>query len=318
MKVALGIDIGGTRTKLGFVCKEGNIHKEHNFSTKGFAEFSTYIEALNNEINSMCTTTDNYEIVGIGIGAPNASSKNGTIENAANLNWKGSLPIVELLKAHFDIPILLMNDASAAALGEKLFGGAKSMNDFISITLGTGFGGGIFCNGKLVDGFDGFAGELGHIDLTLGDGRLTGLGIRGGLEAYVSVTGLRRTAFHMLCKHMNESPLRNYSYHDITGEIIAKEALNGDFIAHKTFEYTAKVLGLALANFVAFTQPEAIFVAGGLTKSGDLLLEATRKHLEKNLLEVYKGKVKLLVSELMDKNPAVLGAAALIWNYSLN
>ncbi len=314
MNVALGIDIGGTKTKLGLVCKDGIIHLENNFSTRGFEKFEDYIKTLAKEIEAISNLNKTLNIIGIGIGAPNASSKNGTIENAANLNWKGSLPIVKSLKQYYDLPISLMNDASAAAIGEKLFGGAKEMEDFITITLGTGFGGGIFCNGKLVDGYDGFAGELGHIDLTIGDGRLTGLGIRGGLEAYVSVTGLRRTALYMQCKYMNPSSLREVSYDNITGEVIAEAAHKGDFLAQQTFDYTAKILGTALANFVAFSQPEAIFMTGGLVKSGDILIEPTRQYLEEDLLSVYKGKVKLLVSELIDKNPAILGAAALIWN----
>ncbi|WP_010182990.1 ROK family protein [Aquimarina agarilytica] len=314
MKVVLGIDIGGTRTKLGLVCDEGRIHKEKSFSTKDHKDFDRYIDQLTQEGNTLIEKDEIYDVIGIGIGAPNASSKRGTIENAANLNWKGSLPIVKSLEKYFNVPIKLMNDASAAALGEKLFGGAKEMDDFISVTLGTGFGGGVFCNGQLVDGFDGFAGELGHIDMTIGDGRLTGLNIKGGLEAYVSVTGLRRTVSHMLCHYMNDSPLRAISYNDLTGEIISDEARKGDFIAQQVFEYTAEILGSALSNFVAFTQPKAIFMAGGLTKSSDLLLEPTKKYLEQNLLEVYRGKVKLLISPLIDKNPAILGAAALIWN----
>jgi len=312
MKIVVGIDIGGTKTKLGLVCKKGLTHIETSFPTTDYPLIDDFIKHLSKTISDLLN--DKFELLGIGIGAPNASSKNGTIENAANLKWKGVVEVVEKLNVYFDIPIKIMNDASAAALGEKIFGSAKEMDDFITITLGTGLGGGIVANGKLIDGFDGFAGELGHIDITLGDGRLTGLGVKGGLEAYVSVTGIKRTVYHMLCKYTEASILREYSYKELDGETIYKAALDGDFIAQKTYNYTGKVLGGALANFVAFTQPEAIFLTGGLLKSGVLLLEPTRKHLEKNLLQVYKGKVKLLESGLTDRNPAVLGAASLIWN----
>ncbi len=312
MKIVVGIDIGGTKTKLGLVCKDGSILSEANFPTTDYPLIDDFILQLSKSIKNLLK--EEHELIGIGIGAPNASSKNGTIENAANLNWKGIVPVIEKLKAYFNITIKIMNDASAAALGEKIFGGAKDMNDFMTITLGTGLGGGVVANGQLIDGYDGFAGELGHIDITLGDGRLTGLDIKGGLEAYVSVTGIKRTVFHMLCKYTEDSILRNYSYKELNGEIIYKAALEKDFIALKTYHYTGKILGGALANFVAFTQPQAIFLTGGLLKSGVLLLEPTRKYLEKNLLQVYKGKVKLLESSLMDKNPAILGAASLIWS----
>lgn len=170
---------------------------------------------------------------------PNASSRNGTIENAANLKWKGSVPILEKLKERIDLPMRIMNDASAAALGEMLFGNAKGVNDFIVITLGTGFRAGIVANGKLIEGYDGFAGELGHVDMTLGNGRLTGLGVRGGHEAYVSATGLKRTIFYLLSKYMDDSRFRNIAYNNLHGADITKAAEEGDSIAVRAFDYTA-------------------------------------------------------------------------------
>ena len=194
MDLVAGIDIGGTKTKIGLVDQHGECHEQLFFRTQEFESFDDFLVRIKDGIDELKAKIKSpVNLIGCGIGAPNASSRNGTIENAANLKWKGSVPLLEKLKHRIDLPMRIMNDASAAALGEMLFGNAKGMNDFIVITLGTGFGAGIVANGKLIEGYDGFAGELGHIDMTLRDGRLTGLGIRGGLEAYVSATGLKRT-----------------------------------------------------------------------------------------------------------------------------
>lgn len=314
MDLAVGIDIGGTKTKIGLVEKTGNCQEQLFFRTKEYEGFDDFLDKIKESIDEL---TKRYEhpinLIGCGIGAPNASSRNGTIENAANLKWKGSIPILEKLRARINLPMRIMNDASAAALGEMLFGNAKDMTDFIVITLGTGLGAGIVANGQLIEGYDGFAGELGHTDMTIGDGRLTGLNIRGGLEAYVSATGLKRTIFYMLCKYMDDSRFRNVAFNDLHGEDITKAAEEGDPIAQKAFDYTANIMGLALANFTAFSQPEAFFLMGGLVNSGKWILEPLQTYFERYLLEVYKGKVKILTSGMTGKNAAICGAAALIW-----
>jgi glucokinase len=207
----------------------------------------------------------------------------------------------------------IMNDASAAALGEMHFGNAKGMQDFIVITLGTGFGSGIVSNGRLIEGFDGFAGELGHVDMTIGDGRITGLKVKGGLEAYVSATGLKRTILYMMCQHLDESRFRGIAYNDLHGEEITQAAEEGDTIALKAFDYTADILGQALANFTAFTQPEAFFLLGGLVNSGKFILDPLETYFNDYLLDVYKGRVKILLSGLPPKTAAICGAASLVW-----
>ena len=211
------------------------------------------------------------------------------------------------------MPMRIMNDASAAALGEMLFGSAKNIRDFIAITLGTGFGAGIVANGQLIDGYDGFAGELGHVDMTIGDGRLTGLGVKGGLEAYVSATGLKRTIMYMLSKYMIDSRFKSVAYNDLHGEDITQAAEEGDEIAIKAFDYTAKIMAQALANFTAFTQPEAFILMGGLVNSGKWILDPLESYFNEFLLEVYKGKVKIMLSGMEGKTAAISGAAALIW-----
>ena len=193
-----------------------------------------------------------------------------------------------------------------------MYGNAKDYKDFIVITLGTGLGSGIVSNGMLVEGSDGFAAELGHYSIN-NMGRLTGLGVKGGLEAYVSATGIKRTIMYMLSRYMDDSVFRDISFNDLHGEDITKAAEKNDSIAIKTFEYTGKILGEALSNFVTFSQPQAIILTGGLVHSGKWIIEPTKKSFEKNLLPFYKGKVKLLTSGLEDKDSAILGSAALVW-----
>ena len=310
MKSVIGIDIGGTITKIGIVSKDANLLKEKSFRTKEYKDFSSYIDKIHSSINKI--TNDNIEILGIGIGAPNAS-KNGTIETPANLSWSGELNLVENLKKKINLPIFLSNDANCAAIGEMIYGNAKNLKDFIVITLGTGLGSGIVSNGKLVEGYDGFAAELGHFSINNSEGRLTGLGVKGGLEAYVSATGIKRTIMYMLSKYMNDSIFRRIAFKDLHGEDITKAAENNDFIAIKAYEYTGEILGKSLANFVTFSQPEAIILTGGLTNSGDWIMKPTKKSFNENLLPFYQNKVKILLSALKEKDSAILGSAALVW-----
>lgn len=314
MDLVVGIDIGGTKTKIGLVNKDGFCLEDTFFRTREYPDLEDYLNQIQIEANALIDKfPEKLNILGVGIGAPNASSRNGTIENAANLAWKGTVPIVSKLQERISVPAKIMNDASAAALGEMLFGNAKGMTDFIICTLGTGFGAGIVANGKLIDGYTGFAGELGHIDMTLGDGRLTGLGVRGGLEAYVSATGLKRTVMYMQSKYLDDSRFRSIAYNDLHGEEITQAAEEGDPIALKAFDFTAMILGKAMAKFTAFTQPEAFFLLGGLVNSGKWIFDPLNKYFEENLLDVYKGKVKILRSGLPGKTTAICGAAALIW-----
>ncbi|NKI30745.1 ROK family protein [Croceivirga thetidis] len=314
MDLVVGIDIGGTKTKIGLVDGHGNCLDQTFFRTREYPDLGEYQDQIKTNVDELLSKLDfTPTILGCGIGAPNASSKRGTIENAANLAWKGTVPFLEKFKEKWNVPMRIMNDASAAALGELLFGRGKEMTDFIAITLGTGFGAGIVANGHLIDGYDGFAGELGHVDMTIGDGRLTGLGIAGGLEAYVSATGLKRTILYMQSQYLDESRFRSIAYNDLHGEEITQAAEEGDEIAIKAFDYTAKIMAQALANFTAFTQPEAFILMGGLVNSGKWILDPLERYLNQFLLKVYRGKVKILESGMEGKTAAICGAAALIW-----
>lgn len=314
-RVAAGIDIGGTNTKFGLVDAEGNIYGEAVLSTRDYPRFEEFAEALHTLIEQARAEL-NFEaqFVGIGIGAPNASNFTGTIEDAANLVWRGVIPVVEIFKGYYpDIPVLITNDANAAAIGEMIYGRAREMTDFIVITLGTGVGSGFVANGKLIYGHDGFAGELGHITIHEG-GRECGCGRRGCLETYASATGIKRTIFKLMADSMGPSEFRYITYNDLTAKMITEAALNGDKLAIAAYEHTGMALGKALANAVAVTSPEAIFLLGGLARAGKYIFEPTRRYMEESLFPIYKGKVKLLPSELQAKNAAILGAAALVWH----
>lgn len=311
--LAIGIDVGGTLTKVGLVDEEGNLFEQTDFSTSKYEAFDDYLDEMVNVIETLKSKIAfDHEILGIGIGAPNANFFRGTIEYAPNLPWKGIVPFSEKLKERYELPVYLTNDANAAAIGEMKFGDAKDMTNFMVITLGTGLGSGIVSDRKLIYGHDSQAGELGHTIIDR-NGRFTGTNKRGGLEAYVSSTGLKRTVFFLLCDSVEDSVLRGYSYNDLHGETITKAAEAGDPIAIEAFEETGKILGEQLANFTTFSHPEAFFLLGGLAKAGKWIFDPARRHLEENLLQIYKGKVKLLPSGMMKKNAAVLGAGALVW-----
>jgi glucokinase len=312
-KVVAGIDIGGTFTKLGIVDQEGKVYAETSISTDTHKEIGTYLEHLARAIRRLLTEQQGkLELAGIGIGAPNGNYYRGVIEYAPNLNWKGMIPFVEMFKAHFDIPIVLTNDANAAALGEMMYGGARNMTDFIVITLGTGLGSGIVVNGKVVYGHDGFAGEMGHVNV-VENGRQCGCGKLGCLEAYVSATGIVRTVYELLAIHTDDSQLRKIPFEELTAIDISDAASQADPIAMKAFDVTGKTLGRTLADVVALFSPEAIFLFGGLSNAGNHIFKPVKAYMEKNLLSIYRDKVKILPSGLTETNAAVLGSAGLIW-----
>jgi glucokinase len=311
--LTLGVDIGGTNTVLGFVDREGNCLAESSIPTNAQEDARTFTARLGSRINELyAPLAGEHAFLGIGMGAPNANYYRGTVENPPNLSWKGVTPLVGLVKEHFDLPVVITNDANAAALGEMLFGAAKGMRDFIVITLGTGLGSGLVSNGELIYGSDGFAGEIGHT-LVEPQGRQCGCGKRGCLEAYASATGICRTVQELLCLSRDESELRDISSRQLTGKMVTSAAIRGDAIALAAFDYTGKILGMKLADSVMHTSPEAIILFGGLANAGDLIFEPTKRYLEEYLLGIFRGKVKLLPSSLPAGNTAVLGASALIW-----
>jgi len=312
--LAIGIDIGGTGTKFGIVDRIGNVSFTGDLSTKKHKKVETFIDELHDKLSSLIQTVGGPgRIRGIGVGAPNGNFYTGTVEYAPNLPWKGIIPLAQLIQDKFQLTTNLTNDANAAAIGEMMYGAAQGMKDFIMITLGTGVGSGIVANGHLILGHDGFAGELGHT-IIIPDGRYhEGTGKYGSLESYASATGVMLTAKEVLGKTKEESVLRKIPLDEIDSRKVYDAAVQGDKIAREIFDYTGKILGMALANFVMFSSPEAIILFGGLTKAGDLILKPTREHMEANLIQVFQNRVKILVSHLRESDAAILGASALVW-----
>ena len=313
-QLAIGVDIGGTGTKFGIVDRLGNLLFSSEMSTRTHKEVESFIDDLHANLVPMIEQAGGIgRMKGIGLGAPNGNYYTGTVEYAPNLPWKGILPLAKMVEEKFKLPVVLTNDANAAALGEMMYGAAQGMNDFIMITLGTGVGSGIVANGKLIYGHDGFAGELGHT-IIIPDGRMhDGTGKKGSLESYASATGVRLTALELLERNNTPSLLRAVPADKLDSKKVYDAAIEGDELAKEIFEYTGKILGMALANFVMFSSPEAIVLFGGLTKAGDLLLKPTREHMEANLIQVFQNKVKILVSHLKESDAAILGASALVW-----
>ncbi|MEO7924550.1 MAG: ROK family protein [Chitinophagaceae bacterium] len=313
--LAIGIDIGGTNTKFGIVDHYGHILQQDRILTNQHESVDDFINDLYVKLSPMIEKAGGIgRFNGIGMGAPNGNYYSGNIEYAANLKWRGIIPIAKMVSEKFGIKVKLTNDANAAAMGEMMYGCAKGMKHFITITLGTGVGSGIVIDGKIVLGHDGFAGELGHTIIRPGGRLHKGTGIRGVLESYASATGVRETALEMLSEDPGtESLLRDYSINELSSQSVYECAMKGDKIANAIFDFTGQILGEALANFVMFSSPEAIVLFGGLTKAGDLLLNPTRKAMEDNLVQAFKNKVKLLFSELKEADAAILGASALAW-----
>ncbi len=313
-KAVAGIDLGGTFTKFGIVDRDGKVCASGSISTSTHPEIGGYLDELSEAIRGLLDgSKEKLVLQGIGVGAPNANYYSGAIEFAPNLNWRGVVPLASLLASRFGgIPVAITNDANAAAMGEMMYGGARNMKNFIVITLGTGLGSGIVVDGRVVYGNDGFAGELGHVNVR-DDGRHCGCGRKGCLETYVSATGIKRTVYELLARHTDESELRKIPFDQLSARAISEAADRGDRIAMKSFEMTGKILGKSLADVVALFSPQAIFMLGGLANAGDHIFKPAKEYMEKNLLPIFRNKVELLPSGLGENNAAVLGAAGLIW-----
>ena len=290
----IGMDMGGTNTVFGVVDARGTVISKSAIKTGTHTDVNLYIQDLYDEMIKLIDTAGGVEkFKGIGVGAPNGNYYTGNIEFAPNLPWKGVIPFAKSMAEKFGIPVALTNDANAAAIGEMTYGVARGMKNFIMITLGTGVGSGIVIDGKLVYGHDGFAGELGHTTAIRENGRLCGCGKKGCLETYCSATGVARSAREILASSTQESLLRNIPVDSITSKDVFEAAMEGDEIAKDIFAFTGKILGQILADFVAFSAPEAIVLFGGLSKAGELIMNPIRQSMEDELLPLWKGKIKL-------------------------
>jgi glucokinase len=311
----LGLDMGGTNSVLGVVDARGHVLGRTSIKTQAYKDINDYVNALYEEAEKIIEPLGDMDMVrGIGAGVPNGNFYTGYIQEAMNLPWQ-TVPFAKLVSDRFGLPCRITNDANAAAMGEMTYGAAKGMKNFIMITLGTGVGSGIVIDGNVVYGHDGFAGELGHTTAVRGENaRPCNCGKKGCLEAYASATGVARTAKEMLTTTTKETLLRKLDVDNITSKDVYDAAEQGDEVAKEIFDFTGTILGQQLADFVAFSAPEAIVLFGGLTKSGDWIKRPIEEAMNNNVLPLWKNKVKVLFSDLKEADAAVLGASALAWS----
>jgi len=306
--LALGVDIGGTNSVFGLCDEYGTIYFEESVRTKDCHTPEELVERIYQRIEQAGHLP---QVKGIGIGAPNGNYFSGTIEFAPNLSWKGIIPLARLFEYRFNVKAILTNDANAAAIGEMIYGSAKDLGDFVTITLGTGLGSGVVVNGNPVYGHDGFAGEYGHIRV-IPEGRDCGCGRKGCLETYASATGVVRSVTELESEHKSSSKLM--SLDTVKADDVFRLANERDPFAEEIVEYTAKVLGESLADFACFSSPAAYVLFGGIAQSGPAFAKKVKGYMEEGLLHIYKDKIDIRISALHDKNAAVLGASSLVWN----
>ncbi|MFH0894620.1 MAG: ROK family protein [Bacteroidota bacterium] len=312
-KVAVGIDIGGTNTVFGLVGRDGEISRECCIKTTSFESPMLLAKSIYDTITKDFQKKES-DLAGIGIGAPNGNFFKGTIEHAPNLAWKGIVELKSIFEECFHLPVYVNNDANLAALGEMVFGGAKGMQNFVSVTLGTGLGSGIVLNGELLYGHTGFAGELGHT-VAVPQGRQCGCGKHGCLEQYASVTGVQISVHELISSGHSNGLYKGVPENEISGLFITEAARKGDPVALSAFDTAGKMLGMRLADLVALINPEAIFLFGGLANAKELILEPTKKYLYEFSSPIFQNSATLKISELLQKNAAVLGAGAMVWHY---
>ena len=312
--LVIGIDVGGQTSKCGIVDARGTVLAQTVIRSDETDKPEEFVASLAEALNHIIADANaEGRIRGIGVGAPNGNYYTGTIESAPNLMWgHDKVELAKMLSEQMNgIPVSLTNDANAAAVGEMTYGAARGMKNFIMITLGTGVGSGIVINGEVVYGHDGFAGELGHTCAVRHNGRACGCGKTGCLEAYCSATGVARTAREWL--EMTDEPSELRSLDKITSKDVYDAAKDGDKLALKIFEYTGRILGEKLADFIEFSAPEAIVLFGGLARSKEFLTEPILNAMNANVLPLWRNKVKLVYSSLKESDAAILGASALAW-----
>lgn len=307
----IGLDLGGTNSAFGIVDRDANIVERVTVPTTGHGTAEQYVRDCVAELMPVIERAGGIsQIQGMGVGAPNANYYTGEIMQAPNLPWKGCVPLAKLFGEALGVPVVITNDANAAAMGEMAYGAAKGMKNFIEITLGTGVGSGIVVNGQMVYGCDGFAGELGHTIIVPG-GRECGCGRKGCLEAYCSGPGVARTALELMAERREKSVLRDIVPSKMMSKDVSIAANNGDTLATEVLKITGRRLGEACANFMNFCSMEAFVFFGGPVKAGEPLMKHVREAFEENVLPIYRGKAQILLSNLKDSDAAILGASAL-------
>ncbi|WP_033147258.1 ROK family protein [Prevotella sp. P6B1] len=315
----VGVDISNERTTYAIVDIRGNIIAEEDFLTSDYPDVNNFVTVLSDKIVNLVEANGGYETIrSIGVSSPSASSVSGCIENAANLPWKGIVPLSAMLRDRIGLAVGLSNDAHISALGEYTFGCAHGMKNFIILSMGVGLGSCFFSAGDDHTGHNGYAGEFGHTCIVNKNGRACGCGHEGCLEAYVGAVGIVKTATELMAESDASSLMRNLE--KLTPRTIKECCDEGDAMAIEVYRRTGEMLGLGLANYASLVDPEAIILTGGISHAGKWLLEPTYDAFEEHVFGNLRGKVKILVSKLEDRERDVLGASALAWSvpeYSL-
>ena len=314
----VGVDISNERTTYAIVDVRGNIHAEDFFPTQDYPDVNNFVTAISERIVMLVEENGGYETIrSIGVSCPSASSVSGCIENAANLPWKGIVPLAAMLRDRMGLAVALANDAHVSALGEYTFGSAHGMKNFIIISLGVGIGSCFFSEGSEHCGHLGFAGEFGHTCI-VEKGRKCGCGHQGCIEAYAGANGIIQTARELMAE--SDAPSLMRSLDKLSPRTIAECCDQGDEMAIEVFRRTGYYLGLGVANYASIVDPEAIILTGGISHAGKWLLEPLYDTFESHVFGNLRGKVKILCSKLNDRERDVLGASALAWSvpeYSL-
>ena len=288
----VGVDISMELTTYAIVDVRGNIIAEGHFETLDYPDVNNYVTALSEKIVMLVEENGGYETIrSIGISAPSASNISGCIENAANLPWKGVIPLAAMMRDRIGLAVGLANDAHIAALGEYVLRDHK--------------------------GFQGFAGEVGHTCVVDG-GRDCGCGHKGCLETYAAAKGIVMTAQELMAESDKPSLMRTIDH--LSPRTITECCEQGDELAIEVYRKTGYILGIGLANYASIVNPEAIILTGGVSHAGHWLLDPTYESFEEHVFPNMKGKVKLLLSKLDDRERDALGASALAWEvpeYSL-
>ena len=314
----VGVDISIESTTYAMVDVRGNILAEDAFPTEDYPDVNNYVTALSEKIVTMVEQNGGYETIrSIGVSCPSASIVSGCIENAANLPWKGIVPLSAMLRDRIGLAVGLSNDAHISALGEYAFGSAHGMQNFIIISLGVGIGSCFFSDGHEHRGHGGYAGEFGHT-CVYPDGRQCGCGNKGCIEAYVGAKGIVETAKEMMAASDAPSLMRNLE--KLSPRTIKECCDQGDEMAIEVYRRTGRILGQGLATYASLIDPEAFIFTGGISHAGHWLLDSAEEVFNELVFGNLKQKVRFIVSTFNDRERDVLGASALAWSvpeYSL-
>lgn len=311
-RYSIGIDVGGTNTQIGLVDAGGRIQAKLTVPTRGHSDVPAFVDAVADSVASLVAKAGGIsEVAGIGIGIPCANAATGCVEAATDLPWPSPIPIADMMAKATGLKVKISNDANAAAMGEYRYGAMRGTDNFIMLTLGTGVGAGVLCDGHLLSGSRGFAGELGHVRVRGAEDKMCSCGRKGCLQTVASAKGVVATALELMAASDRPSSLHKVPAESLTPALICRHADDGDPLALEVFEITGKVLGWACAEFAAFTDPDAIVLFGGIARASAHMLPALRRALEEKTLHLYKNRIQILTSRLPESDVAILGAASL-------